>query len=188
MLNSNATSRHIRKGASRPRGGRYAPPFLRTPKEKRKTHIDADKSAEGAGAYRFGRSHALARPLPLALPRLVPRHFFARGSSAHARVMRPQLVRPRPLRTFVAKQNKCSVLKSAASPHFFPYSEKFFVPHRLPLILLETTQGFYFRADALSLATAPAPTLFFVSTLRIARPPLRRGRTFAFACPPAGAR
>lgn len=160
------------------------PLFLRTPKPKRKTHIDADKSAGGGGLTASGvpthlrvrfRSHSASRSSSLFRSRLVrtrARHAPSTGQS------------PAPS-TFVTKQNKCSVSKNAASPHFFPYSEKFFRLPRLPLILLETIQGFFFRAVALSQATAPAPTLLeFV--LSVSRAPTSSGAHFCFCLPARG--
>jgi hypothetical protein len=148
----------------------------------RKTHAYGSREiAGGRGAHRFGRFRTLARPLPLTPPRLAL-STLAFAGRPHTRASCALNWRaPRPPALSLPKQNKCSVLKARLHRTFF-HMRKI---ERLPLILLETTQGFYFRADALSFASAPAPTLcLFVLVPRA--PPAPLGAHFCFCLPARG--
>ena len=94
---------------------------------------------------------------------------------------------PAPTAHFFTKTEQMFCFESAASPHFFPYSEKFFRPPPPPLDTIRNNSRILVSGLRPLVSTAPAPTLFLF-VLSVSRAPHFVGAHFGFACPPAGAK
>jgi hypothetical protein len=163
-------------------------PFFTHPERKAINSYRRGKKCWGAGG---GPLRAFPRTCASASARTSASRFSSlfRSRLVRTRARHAPSTGPPPApQHFCRKTEQMFCFKKRGFTALFSIFGKIFSSPPLPLDTIRNNSRIFPSGCRPLVGNRPRPHPFGVCSFRLARPPLRRGRTFVFACPPAGAK